>query len=123
MFKSSIVSSSLPFAAAVLAAFTLSSPAASGQTVIAEYPHPAPMQVTQTHDGFTAQNSREMLQVTVCSDSVVHVVARPAGASASPSPRPWMLDQAESCPGAAAQFSQTSGTATLAARNLTVELS
>src|SRR5579863_8134246 len=106
MFKSSIAGSSFPFAAAVFAVFTLSGPAALGQTVIAEYPHPAPMQVTETHDGFTARNGREMLQVTVCSDSVVHVVARPAGASDSPSPRPWMLDQAWSCPGAAFRFSQ-----------------
>ena len=123
MFKSSIVRSCFPCAAAVVAALTLSGPAASGQTVVAEYPHPAPMQVTETHDGFTAQNSRETLQATVCSDSVIHVVARPAGESDSPSPRPWMLDQADSCPGAAFQFSQTSGKATLAARDLTVELS
>ncbi|HEV2323405.1 MAG TPA: TIM-barrel domain-containing protein, partial [Terracidiphilus sp.] len=85
--------------------------------------HPAPMQVTETRDGFTAQNSREVLQVSVCGDSVVHVVARPAGAPDTSSPRPWMLDNAESCPGAAFKFSQENGTASLSTAKLVVRLS
>ncbi|HEV2136380.1 MAG TPA: TIM-barrel domain-containing protein [Terracidiphilus sp.] len=123
MSESPAASSCLMRASILSAALALSVSPALSQTVIAEYPHPAPLQVTQTQDGFTAQNSREVLQVTVCSDSVMHVVARPAGAPESTSPRPWILDKSQSCPGAASQFSQASGTATLSARGLVVTLS
>ena len=116
-------SSRLVLAAAFAVLLAVFAPAALSQTVIAEYPHPAPMQVTQTSGGFRAENSRETLQVTVCGDSVVHVVGRPAGASESVSPRPWMLDSSQTCPGAASNFSQANGTATLSTSTLVVKLS
>jgi alpha-D-xyloside xylohydrolase len=118
MSRLSILCSLLAFAAA-----DLGSPAASAQTVIAEYPHPAPMQVTETQNGFTAENSREVLRVTVCSDSVVHVVGSPAGAPDVTSPRPWMLKKSESCPGAAFKLSQADRTATLSTSRLVMKLS
>ena len=108
---------------APLALLAVSAPAALSQTVINEYPHPAPMQVAEAPHGFTAQNSREVLQVTVCGDSVIHVVARPVGAPDRTSPRPWMLDTSEACPGAAFKFSQENGTATLSTSSLVVTLS
>lgn len=123
MSKSLPACSCLMFASAILAPFLITAPAALSQTVIDEYPHPAAMQVSQSPGGFTARNSREALQVTLCSDSVVHVVARPAGAPDSQSPRPWMLSKSEACPGIAAQFSQSSGVATLTTSNLVVTLS
>jgi alpha-D-xyloside xylohydrolase len=123
MSKSLPACSCLMFASAILAPLLITAPAAFSQTVIDEYPHPAAMQVSQSPDGFTARNSREVLQVTLCSDSVVHVVARPAGAADSQSPRPWMLSKSEACPGIAAQFSQSSGVATLASSELVVALS
>jgi hypothetical protein len=41
------------------------------------------MQMEQTVTGIVAHNDREVLEVTVCGDSLVHVVARPVAAVAS----------------------------------------
>jgi alpha-D-xyloside xylohydrolase len=81
------------------------------------------MQAAQSPTGLTAHNDREVLEVTVCADSVVHVVARPVEAPASTAQRPWMLDRAESCPGSAFQFSQSGDLITLATSRLTISLS
>ncbi len=94
-----------------------------GQTVTGEVPRPAPMQAVQSATGLTAHNEREVLEVTVCGDSLIHVVARPAGAPASTAPRPWMLEPAQSCPGSAFQFSQSGDSTTLTTTLLTVSLS
>ncbi|HKS74831.1 MAG TPA: hypothetical protein VJQ82_16620, partial [Terriglobales bacterium] len=123
MSKSPAGCSRLVLASSFFVAYAFSAPAVTAQTVINEYPHPAPMQVTQTPHGFTARNDREVLTVTVCSDSVVHVVARTADAPETASPRPWMLDASEACPGASSQFAQTAGAATLTTSNLEVSLS
>ena len=45
-----------------------------------------------------------------------------APAIRSPRPRPWMLDKAQSCPGAHFQFSQSNGQATLTTPRLAVSL-
>ena len=76
MSKLRYVRSGRVFVPACLLFLAVSSLPAFSQTVIAEHPHPAPMQAERTPDGFTAHNEREMLQVTVCGDSIVHVVAR-----------------------------------------------
>jgi alpha-D-xyloside xylohydrolase len=81
------------------------------------------MESVPSPGGLTAHNDREVLEVTVCGDALVHVVARPVGAPVSTASRPWMLDQAESCPGAAFQFSQSGGQTTLTTARLTVSLS
>ena len=54
-------------------------------------PGPPPAQVEQTSHGIRATAGSEVLEVTVCTDSVIHVVATPEP-SAPASPRPWMLD-------------------------------
>ncbi|MDR3740380.1 MAG: glycoside hydrolase family 31 protein [Terracidiphilus sp.] len=60
----------------------------------------------QTPRGIRATVGDEVVEVTVCSVSVVHVVAHPA--SSTPShPQPWMLDPAESCPGTPFTFART----------------
>jgi alpha-D-xyloside xylohydrolase len=123
MSKSPAGSSCLLFPSAFFILLAFSAPAVLSQTVINEYPHPAPMQVVKTPGGFTAQNGRETLQVTVCSDSVIHVVGQPSPGSNSEAARPWMLAKSESCPGAAFQFSQAQGTATLSTSSLMVTLS
>src|ERR1017187_5317817 len=66
---------------------------------------PSPAQIEQTSHGIRATAGNEVLEVTVCSDSVIHVVATPEP-SAPASPRPWMLDQKQSCPGAPFTFAQ-----------------
>jgi alpha-D-xyloside xylohydrolase len=96
---------------------------ALGQMVTGEVPHPEAMQTLQSPSGLIAHNGREVLEVAVCSDSLVHVVARPAGSPASTAPRPWMLDKAISCPGAAFQFNQAGDLVTLTTARLTVSLS
>lgn len=123
MSKSPARCSRLVFASVFCLPLAFSAPVLLGQTVIDEYPHPAPMQVTKTSGGFTAQNGREVLEVTVCSDSVIHVVAQPSPGSKTESARPWMLTKAEACPGATSQFDQSNDTATLTTSSLAVTLS
>jgi alpha-D-xyloside xylohydrolase len=96
---------------------------AAGQTFTGEVTVPAAMQVVQTPSGLTARNNREVLEVTVCGDSLVHVVARPLAAPVSTAARPWLLDPAVFCPGAAFQFSQADKKATLTTASLVVSLS
>ena len=66
-------------------------------------PGPPPAQVEQTSHGMHVTAGREILEVTVCTDSVIHVVATPEP-SAPASPRPWMLHAQQSCPGAPFKF-------------------
>ena len=96
---------------------------AAGQAFTGEVPVPTAMEVAQTPTGLAARNNREVLEVTVCGDSLVHVVARPLAASVSTDARPWMLDPAAFCPGAAFQFSQDGDKAMLTTARLTVSLS
>lgn len=59
----------------------------------------APVQAQQTSYGLRATAGSEILEITVCSDAVIHVVARPEQSEPS-TQRPWMLDARQSCPGA-----------------------
>jgi alpha-D-xyloside xylohydrolase len=77
----------------------------------------------QSPTGLTAQNDREVLEVTICGDSLVHVFARPVQTPVSTAARPWMLDRALSCPGSAFQFGQSGGMTTLTTSRLIVSLS
>ena len=100
----------------------LTAVSARAQAVTGEYPHPAAMEAVQTPTGLTAHNDYETLELTVCNESVIHVVARPAGATASSAARPWMLPEAESCPGASFQFHHPEGAFTLTTASLAVSL-
>ena len=82
-------------------------------------PGPPPAQVEQTSHGFRATASNEVLEVTACSGAVIHVVATPEP-SATPSPRPWMLDPLQSCPGAQFTFTQDAKTASIKTSQLEV---
>jgi len=70
-----------------------------------------PMSVVETKDGLIAKVGDEALHITVCSDSVIHVVASPA--SAEPTAQPWLLPPGESCPGAHFVFAQDKRSASL----------
>ena len=111
------------FALVCLPLLTVLTPSALGQTATGEIPHPAAMQAVQTTTGMAAHNEREVLEVTICGDSVAHVVARPAGTPASTAPKPWILAQEQSCPGAAFQFSQSGGLTTLTTASIAISLS
>jgi len=96
---------------------------AAGQAFSGEVPVPTTMQAVQTPNGLAASNNCEVLEVTVCGDSLIHVAARPLDAPVSTAARPWMLDPAVFCPGAAFQFNQAGDKATLTTARLAISLS
>ena len=81
------------------------------------------IKVDQTPHGLRATVGPEVVEVTVCRDSVIHVVASPNGPLASEHPRPWMLDAQEACPGATFTFAQNTDAATLTTSELKVSFS
>jgi alpha-D-xyloside xylohydrolase len=64
-----------------------------------------PTTAQQSEHGMRATVGSEVLDVTVCGSSVIHVLAK-SDASAQTGPQPWMLDASQSCAGAPFQFSQ-----------------
>jgi alpha-D-xyloside xylohydrolase len=84
-----------------------------------ERPGLAPVAAQQSEHGFHATVGSEALDVTVCGDSVIHVVAKPETAAQS-GPKPWMLDASQSCAGAPFQFAQNAKSATLKTDKLEV---
>ena len=105
----------MPVVVLLLAASTIATAQMPGQKA----PGPPPAQVAQTSHGIRATAGSEVLEVTVCSDSVIHVVATPEP-SAPASPRPWMLDAQQSCPGAPFTFAQDAKTASMKTAQLEV---
>src|SRR5581483_8812840 len=91
----------------------------AGQMPGQSAPGPPPARVDETNLGFRAVAGKELLTVTACTQSVIHVVATP-DSSATPSPRPWMLDAAQSCPGVQFTFAQDGKTANLKTAQLQV---
>ena len=82
-----------------------------------------PVVVSRTSDGLTAKIGDETLQVSVCSASVIHVVATPKPPESIHHDQTWILDPKQSCPGAQFQFSQADDAAVLTTATLKVELS
>ena len=82
-----------------------------------------PVVVTRTSDGLTAKIGDETLQVSVCSASVIHVVATPKPPESIHHDQAWILDPKQSCSGAQFQFSQSDDAAVLTTATLKVELS
>jgi len=60
----------------------------------------SPIEVQKTPNGIFAKGGNETLEVTICGESVIHVVARPEHATSGSPPRPWMLEPQQSCGGA-----------------------
>src|SRR5882724_1785577 len=82
-----------------------------------------PITVTQAGDGLTANIGDESLHVSVCRDSVIHVVASPKSLDSIRQDQTWMLDPRQSCPGAQFHFVETGDTATLTTATVKVEFS
>jgi alpha-D-xyloside xylohydrolase len=78
-----------------------------------------PTEVQQTSRGIRATTRQESLDVTVCSDAVIHVVAGPEKPDREPQ-RPWMLDAQQSCAGAPFTFAKDAKTASLKTERLEV---
>ena len=85
-------------------------------------PGPPPTEARQTAYGLRAISGNEVLDVTVCGDSVIHVVARPEQSDVAPPQRPWMLDAQQSCPGAPFTMTQDARSASLKTAKLEVTL-
>ena len=78
--------------------------------------------MTAVKDGLTAKIGDETLHLTVCNDSVIHIVSSPEVSPPLPS-QPWMLPSEESCPGARFAFTKDKENATLTTSSLKVTLS
>jgi alpha-D-xyloside xylohydrolase len=88
-----------------------------------DLPPQPPITVAATEDGLSAKIGNESLHVTVCSDTVVHVVAGLEESSAASPELPWMLPQPQSCPGAKFEFANDSKSAILTTAALTISFS
>ena len=82
----------------------------------------APVSAEQSQQGIHATMGSEVLDIVVCSDSVIHVVAR-ANAAVETGRKPWMLDPGQSCPGAPFQFAHNAKADTLKTALLEVTFS
>ena len=109
-------------AALLLLLSPLAAPSLGAQMPGQKAPGPAPAQVEPTSHGFRATAGTEILEVAVCGDSVVHVITAPDGTGPAP-PRPWMLDEKQSCPGAPFTFSQDAKSARIKTSHLDVSIS
>src|SRR4029077_1147825 len=66
--------------------------------VLGSVPPLPPITVSRAGDGLMAKIGDESLQVSVCRDSVIHVVASPKSLdSIRHHDQPWMLDRRQSC--------------------------
>jgi alpha-D-xyloside xylohydrolase len=93
---------------------------ADGQASGEKMPGLVPIQVQQIATGIRATAGKEVLEATVCTDLVIHVVVVPEPLDHQPA-RPWMLSEKEACPGAPFTFTQEDKFAVL--RTAKVELS
>ncbi|WP_446744213.1 TIM-barrel domain-containing protein [Silvibacterium acidisoli] len=92
------------------------------QTSGQQAPDLPPVSAEQSATGLHGTVGSEQVNITVCSDSVIHVVTVPEGGSTS-SPKPWMLDQKESCPGGKFTFTKNADNATLKTAQLQIDFS
>ena len=86
-----------------------------------ERPGLAPVAAQPSEHGLHATVGSEVLDVTVCGSSLIHVLAKP-DVTAQTGRKPWMLDQSESCPGAPFHFAQDAKSATLTTDKLEITL-
>ena len=107
---------------AALAGLCLAAGPVQGQIPGQSKPGEAAIAAHRTETGMQATVGDEVVDVTVCRDSVIHVVAWPHGPEQA-LPKPWMLDRQQSCPGAPFQFAASAGEATLTTEKLQVDFS
>jgi alpha-D-xyloside xylohydrolase len=81
-----------------------------------------PSVIQKTDRRFHAAVGKEVLEVTVCSDAVIHIVASPDPSDAQTRPRPWMLDPQQSCAGAPFTFAQNAISAAIRTAKLQVSI-
>ena len=84
-----------------------------GQMPGQSIPEQPPIGVQQVAHGMHATVGSEVVEITVCGDSVIHVVAKPNASIPANAQQPWMLDTQQSCPSAPFTFVQDAKAATL----------
>lgn len=97
----------------------LGAPCALAQMPGQSIPGQAAIAAQRAEHGIRATVGEETVEVTVCGDAVIHVVAKP-NAAAKTGPRPWMLDESQSCPGAAFEYAQDEKAATIKTAKLEI---
>jgi alpha-D-xyloside xylohydrolase len=117
------MTSSVERSGLVLALFCLTLGSGQVKAQLGAVPPLPPVTVNQVEDGMMAKIGDESLHVSVCGDSVIHVVASPKPLESLRHDQPWMLDSRQSCPGAQFQFAKADDTAALTTATLKVELS
>jgi len=108
--------------ALLLAISLLTAQAVRAQMPGQQIPDQPVITVNQTGDGLRAEIGDEELAISVCGETIIHVVATP-GRPQKPSPQPWMLDPKQSCPSTKFQFAKSGSAATLQTAQLEVEFS
>jgi alpha-D-xyloside xylohydrolase len=103
--------------------FLMANTPAMNAQLSSELPPQPAISVSEAKDGFSAKIGSEDLKVTVCRESVIHVIASPDNGSSGSSEQPWMLAQNESCPGATFQFSSDAESATITTATVRVSFS
>jgi alpha-D-xyloside xylohydrolase len=98
-------------------------PSRSSAQMPGKFPPMPPITVTKTADGMMAKIGDENLHISVCADTIIHIVASPKPLDSLKSAQPWMLDSKQSCPGAPFQFSESDDADTLTTAALKVEFS
>ena len=81
----------------------------------------APIHVEKTVNGFRATTGKEVLEASICSDSVIHVVGVPEPLDHPPA-MPWILDAKEACPGVPFAFAQEEKAAVIRTAKMEVKL-
>ncbi len=77
----------------------------------------------QTRQGIRATVGNEVVEIEICGDSVIHVVARPEESTASAGPKPWMLERKQACAGAPSTFTRTTDAVRIRTATLGVSFS
>jgi len=83
-------------------------------------PQLPPVAAQQTAHGIHATVGNEVIQITVCTDAVIHVVVKPNAETTAPEQHPWMLDANQSCPGAPFVFAEDARSASVKTAELEV---
>lgn len=110
----------------VIALFALAlavPPDAKGQMPGQSIPDQPTIVVAQSEHGMRATVGSEVVEISVCMGSAIHVVASPNGPLSGKMARPWMLDAQQSCPGAPFQFAKSDKAASLTTGQLRVDFS
>jgi alpha-D-xyloside xylohydrolase len=98
-------------------------PMAAAQMPGQKMPGLSPVEVRETSHGMLATAGKETLDVTVCAESVIYVVARPEQPTSGAPQRPWMLEPQQSCGGAPFTVAQDAQSASLKTAKLEVTVS